>query len=123
MTTLSQAARHLRELTVDGVCMSSSVQLLGELTQLTSLTLSNCHLDDAAVSKLSALSGLRSLSLRDNAEVAGADGSMACLAAGLPELTSLDLSGTGAGEAAVGAFGARVVEAGPVLMLKPEVEG
>ena len=123
MMTLRQAAPQLRELTVIGVCLSSCVQLLGQLSQLTSLTLSNCHLDDAAVSKLSALFALRSLSLRDNAEVTGAEGSMACLAAGLSKLTSLDLSGTGAGEAAVGAFGAQMMEAGPVLMLKPVVEG
>ena len=125
IAALRDAAPQLRKLRVRVLWMSGAVNQLAELTQLSSLTLNDCHLDDTAVSKLSALSGLRMLSLRHNAEVTGAEGSMVCLADGLSQLTKLDLLGTGAGaeEAAVGAFGGRVVKAGPVLVLEPQSNG
>ena len=80
------------------------------LTNLTSLMLGSCGLDDAAVCKLSTLCSLRELSLWDNNGVVGADGSMEVLASSMPHLTKLCLRGTSAQEAAQLVFGERVVD-------------
>jgi Leucine-rich repeat (LRR) protein len=117
LAALVKTTPQLENLLVRRQCIAEGAQQLAQLTQLTSLTLCDCHMSDLAVSKLSALSALRELSLQNNHGFTGAEGSMASLAAGLPQLTSLNLEGTGAQEAGEEAFGARILALGLTLRL------
>jgi hypothetical protein len=124
----SSAAPGLRELCLSGFTMlGAQATLLSGMTKLTSLALLRCGMHDAAVCHLSSLANLRSLSLEQNPEVLGNEGSMACLATGLAQLTSLGLGGTSAAAAAQVAFGPRFqASVGSddvfVLLSKDEVE-
>ena len=99
-------ATDLKQLTVSG--LEVDMAHVAMLTQLTSLELTECGLDDAAVGSLTPLSGLCYLGLKYNL-VTGAEGSMEVLARSMPQLTRLDMTPTSAQEAAVQAFGDRVI--------------
>ena len=125
-TLFSTTAPRLRELCLCGFnVLGAHAAMLSDMNQLTSLALLRCGMTDAAVHHLSSLSGLRSLSLEQNSEVCGGEGSMVCLAARLGHLTSLGLEGTAAGAAAQIAFGSRVmtpVGSDDVFVLLTEAE-
>ena len=95
---------HISHVELDLVLPSSITQL----TQLTSLHLIDCELDDADVFELSGLSNLLKLDLSKNSEILGAQGSMDVLARSMPSLRVLCLAETSAQEAAQTAFGKRV---------------
>ena len=99
----------LRMYDVELSAVHASISALAQLTQLTSLDLYQCGLDDAAVCKLSVLSNLRHLGLKGNGDISGAQGSMEVLARSMPQLKKLELHGTSAHEAALMAFGAELV--------------
>ena len=80
------------------------------LTQLTSLRLHSCNLNDAALKKLSVLTGLQELDVQFDKAVKGGMGTLSCLAASLPHLTSLQLPSAVTEKAVLSAFGGRVVE-------------
>jgi hypothetical protein len=111
------AATQLQHLGLDRVHLRSGTGglfHLGALSCLTSLQLSSCALDDAAVLELlQAMPGLagslRSLSLMGNAEVTGVGGAIQAIATRLSQLTSLELSSTGAVDVAEEQLMERVV--------------
>ena len=98
-----------------------SMAHIASLTQLTSLDLEACGIDDTAVCRLSSLSNLRELCLSQNPGFTGSQGSMEVLATSMPHLTSLKLYYNALGyEAAQLAFGQRVADArGGALTLRP----
>ena len=102
-----QQASQLRNLFIDG--LQPNMTEVAALTQLTRLALEECGLDDTAVCKLSTLSELRVLSLRQNAGISGAQGSMEVLADSMPHLTGIKLGYTNAWEPAKHAFVSRKV--------------
>ena len=107
----------LQSLRIHNVQLSpvhAGISALAPLTQLTSLDLDHCGLDDAAVRSLSALSNLRHLGLRENADISGAQGTMEVLARSMPQLERLELHGASAlaGGAALVAFEKGIVRYG-----------
>ena len=77
---------------------------LAALTQLTSLSLTQCRVIDADVCMLAALTGLQNLRLCYNPDITGAQGSMEVLARSMPQLATLGLVETAAQAAAQQAF-------------------
>jgi hypothetical protein len=122
MSHLRTWAPQLRSLSVDEMTLIRYSTGLASLTQLTRLAVYDLRFDDAALHRLSALTGLRELEMGLN-EVTGAGGSFECLASGLQQLTRLDvLSLAPADDAAEEAFRPRVVDVlGGRLMLRPGV--
>jgi hypothetical protein len=118
MSHLRTCVPQLQSLSV--LCMTQlnhSTGLAG-LTQLTKLLVHMSDVDDVALLRLCALTGLRELDISNN-RVAGAGGSFLSLASSLQQLTRLD---TQAHLVAKQAFGSRVVEAsGWRLTLRPGV--
>ena len=102
-----QQASQLRDLFIIG--LKPNMAEVAALTQLTRLALEECGLDDTAVCKLSTLSELRVLSLRQNVGISGAEGSMEVLANSMPYLTSIYLGYTNAWEPAKHVFVSRKV--------------
>ena len=106
-----------------GFYVELSIAHLASLTQLTSLDLKVCGLDDAAVCRLSSLSNLKELVLSGNPGFTGSQGSVEVLATSMPQLTSLKIcSDMLAYDAACLAFGQRVVKADAVwgkMILRP----
>ena len=103
-------AVHLKKLVTYN--LQPSMAHVAALTQLTSLTLMSCGLDDAAVCKLSTLCILQQLVLAANSGIKGAWGSMDVLARSMPRLTLLVVDGTSTQEAAHLAFAERIVSYG-----------
>ena len=110
------SAANLKSLTMRRVQLD--ISQLTTLTQLNSLVLDDCGLNDGNVHSMSGLSGLRSLDLSYNPDVTGAQGTMDVLARSMPHLTSLRLLGTAAEEAAERAFQGRIVFEDQWLNLK-----
>ena len=104
--TLHKAV-HLKKLMA--CALQPNVAHVAALTQLTSLWLMYCGLDDTAVCKLSTLCNLQELALITHPGITGAQGSMQVLARSMPCLNFLHLGGTHAQEAAQSAFAERIV--------------
>lgn len=72
IAVLPRFAKSLRRLDISGVALSgSSTNSIGKLTQLQTLRLSDCSLDDAGVKPIQALRNLVTLDLSNNNEITG----------------------------------------------------
>ena len=107
-----QLATQLHTLLIEDIQLRPvHMEAITQLTQLTTLRIWHCGLDDAAVCELSVFSILSLLDLKGNSGIKGAQGSMEELARSMPQLEVLYLGGTSGGalNAARAAFGTRVV--------------
>ena len=121
MSPLRTAAPHLTKLTLSGGDLAGdSIYPITGFTQLRALTIEEndkdtlAWIDDEAISMLSSLTSLVSLTLSQVIEVTGEDGSMEDLAAGLVHLTALRFWGESSADACVAAQEAFVKAPGPV---------
>ena len=105
---LAKSGPQLRSLCLEGIQAHGEVGQLAVLTQLTQLQLESCGVHNSEVAQLSALTGLRSLSLADNKRVKGRAGSFSTLATTLQQLTVMRCHEK-AGSAMRGAFGDRIL--------------
>ena len=100
MPPLQISAPHLTKLTLtDGCLQGSSISPIIGFTQLRALTIEGADnepwIDDEAISMLSSLTKLVSLTLHEVVEVTGKGGSMEALAGGLVQLKELRFLGEG----------------------------
>ena len=110
VSAIASAGPQLKSLAISnfGDMRSQMVQLAG-LTQLTSLRVGLCPLDGAAVCQLTALTGLKDLSIMGEIEAEG-QGYMSELAGSLKQLTMLQVCDANAVEAAKEAFKSRMLQ-------------
>jgi hypothetical protein len=115
-------APQVRSLSISDMAQLNYSTGLPRLTQLTRLEVFNCDLNDAALLRLSALTGLRALEIRCS-QVRGGGGSFEGIASSLQQLTYLGFQDSLQAEmAARRAFGSRVIyNSWKGLMLRPGV--
>ena len=106
---LGSSGQQLRSLTLEGISAhrGGGVGQLAALTQLTKLQLACCDVHNNEVQQLSALTGLRCLSLAGNDLVTGHGGAFEALATSLRQLSTL-MCHIQADAAVRGAFGDRI---------------